>query len=219
MMRRVCRPMRAGMVVLLFALTIGLPVSYFCWCRGFSLVGGLAAPPEDGEGSVTLITEGSGGTVTVPAQGRVGRGAVPPEGGKDSAEIDGLLHEDPRSFYTIYYDAEAITLQHKGARVRLDNTRKEYLNRLVEASALDTGNQVSNVAFVKTRDTGSTTLGTLLHRYGRRHNLQVAHFPGYGSTIPIVEAAKMVSVFCVRVFRPTERSAIRMVITLYSMQY
>ncbi|CAN0426461.1 unnamed protein product, partial [Ectocarpus sp. 12 AP-2014] len=83
--------------------------------------------------------------------------------GKGSAEIDALLHEDPRSFYTIYYDAEAITLQHKGARVRLDNTRKEYLNRLVEASALVTGNQVSNVAFVKTRDTGSTTLGTLLH--------------------------------------------------------
>ncbi|CAM9433324.1 unnamed protein product [Ectocarpus sp. 8 AP-2014] len=227
MMRRVCRPMRAGMVVLLFAVAIGLPVLYFRWWRGFYLVGDLAAPPEDGEGSVALTAEGSGGrvhvpaegnrgkavvpararggdvgapsegsrgTVTVPAQGRVDRGAVPPEGGEGSAEIDALLHEDPRSFYTVYYDTEAITLQRKGASVRLDNARKEYLNRLVEASALDADNQVSNVAFIKTRDTGSTTLGTLPSSSVRQKTqppgIEVAHFPGYGLTVPIAEAAK-----------------------------
>lgn len=73
---------------------------------------------------------------------------------------------------------------------RLDAARRDYLNKLVEASALDRDNQVSNLAFFKTHKTGSTTLAILLHRYGVRHDLEVAHFPGYGSTIPIAQAAE-----------------------------
>ncbi|CAM9307103.1 unnamed protein product [Ectocarpus sp. 4 AP-2014] len=68
--------------------------------------------------------------------------------------------------------------------------QRDYLNGLVAASATNTDNQLSNLALFKTHKTGSTTLAILLHRYGRRHDLEVAHFPGFGSTIPIEEAAR-----------------------------
>ncbi|CAM9664893.1 unnamed protein product [Scytosiphon promiscuus] len=69
---------------------------------------------------------------------------------------------------------------------------RSYLNGLVAASAGDADNQRSNLAMFKTHKTGSTTLALLLHRYGKRHGLKVAHFPGYGSTIPIAVAAEKV---------------------------
>ncbi|CAB1102036.1 unnamed protein product [Ectocarpus sp. CCAP 1310/34] len=68
--------------------------------------------------------------------------------------------------------------------------QRDYLNGLVAASAENKDEQLSNLALFKTHKTGSTTLAILLHRYGRRHDLEVAHFPGFGSTIPIEEAAR-----------------------------
>eukprot|EP00752_Nemacystus_decipiens_P008220 g7350.t1 len=114
---------------------------------------------------------------------------VPSERCGLSPYIDTLLEEDPESFYNVTIDGEVVTLQHEEARIQLDNDRRDFLNLLVNDSALEKDDQVSNLAFFKTHKTGSTTLAILLHRYGRRHNLQVAHFPGYGSTIPIAEAA------------------------------
>ncbi|CAN0062198.1 unnamed protein product [Pylaiella littoralis] len=73
---------------------------------------------------------------------------------------------------------------------RMASKGRDYLNGLVAASALEAADQVSNLALFKTHKTASTTLATLLHRYGKRHNLEVAHFPGFGSTIPIATAAE-----------------------------
>eukprot|EP00752_Nemacystus_decipiens_P007990 g7138.t1 len=49
---------------------------------------------------------------------------------------------------------------------------RSYLNGLVQATAAGKGNQVSNVAFVKTHKTASTTLAAIMYRYAVRHDLK-----------------------------------------------
>ncbi|CAM9634401.1 unnamed protein product, partial [Ectocarpus sp. 8 AP-2014] len=68
------------------------------------------------------------------------------------------------------------------------NAMREYLNLLVDESVAATKNQTCNIAFVKTHKTASTTAATLLYRYGKRHDLNVAHFHGHQSSIELPEA-------------------------------
>eukprot|EP00904_Undaria_pinnatifida_P009917 jgi/Undpi1/6055/HiC_scaffold_20.g08540.m1 len=50
---------------------------------------------------------------------------------------------------------------------------RDYLNALVDASVSSGDQQLSNLAFVKTHKTGSTTLSSLFYRYGVRHDLKI----------------------------------------------
>ncbi|CAM9856161.1 unnamed protein product, partial [Ectocarpus sp. 13 AM-2016] len=68
------------------------------------------------------------------------------------------------------------------------NAMREYLNLLVDESVAATKNQTCNIAFVKTHKTASTTAATLLYRYGKRHDLSVAHFHDHQSSIELPEA-------------------------------
>ncbi|CAM9178607.1 unnamed protein product [Ectocarpus sp. 12 AP-2014] len=68
------------------------------------------------------------------------------------------------------------------------NAMREYLNLLVDESVAATKNQTCNIAFVKTHKTASTTAATLLYRYGKRHDLNVAHFHDHQSSIELPEA-------------------------------
>eukprot|EP00904_Undaria_pinnatifida_P000826 jgi/Undpi1/10744/HiC_scaffold_29.g13192.m1 len=64
-----------------------------------------------------------------------------------------------------------------------------YLNALVDASVSSGDNQLSNLAFLKTHKTGSTTLSSLFYRYGVRHGLKVARYdngkPLIGKPLPL----------------------------------
>lgn len=53
--------------------------------------------------------------------------------------------------------------------------------------------QTCNIAFVKTHKTASTTAATILYRYGKRHNLNVANFDGHQSSIELSEAVTQVN--------------------------
>ncbi|CAM9255566.1 unnamed protein product, partial [Laminaria digitata] len=53
-----------------------------------------------------------------------------------------------------------------------------------------TQKKTCNVAFVKTHKTASTTLATILFRYGKRHGLRVANFDGHQSSISLPEAVE-----------------------------
>lgn len=45
---------------------------------------------------------------------------------------------------------------------------------------------------MKTHKTASTTAATILYRYGKRHNLNVANFDGHQSSIELRDAVKQV---------------------------
>lgn len=45
---------------------------------------------------------------------------------------------------------------------------------------------------MKTHKTASTTAATILYRYGKRHNLNVANFDGHQSSIALPDAVKQV---------------------------
>ncbi|CAM9324747.1 unnamed protein product [Pylaiella littoralis] len=67
---------------------------------------------------------------------------------------------------------------------------RDYLNGLVAAAAADTDQQSSNIAFIKTHKTASTTMAFLLFRYARRHGAKLAHFDGHNTAIPLNEAVQ-----------------------------
>ncbi|CAM9489564.1 unnamed protein product [Scytosiphon promiscuus] len=64
---------------------------------------------------------------------------------------------------------------------------KDHLNSLVAETAA-AEYQLSNIAFIKTHKTASTTLAYILFRYARRHHVKLAHFDGHNSAIPLEEA-------------------------------
>lgn len=52
--------------------------------------------------------------------------------------------------------------------------------------------QLSNIAFIKTHKTASTTLASILYRYGKRHDLNIAKFDQGGTYIDLDVAANQV---------------------------
>ncbi|CAM9696265.1 unnamed protein product [Choristocarpus tenellus] len=73
--------------------------------------------------------------------------------------------------------------------------QRQRLNQLVEASVNRTEFQRSNVAFVKTHKTASTTLTAVLYRYGMRHGKRVARFDVDGTAATLEFSA--LQVLCV----------------------
>ncbi|CAM9489149.1 unnamed protein product, partial [Scytosiphon promiscuus] len=71
-------------------------------------------------------------------------------------------------------DADGATLQMAGGRE--SDSDRDYLQGLVEATALAKHDQVANIAFLKTHKTASTTLAAILYRYSARHDLKLARF-------------------------------------------
>ncbi|CAM9325575.1 unnamed protein product [Ectocarpus sp. 12 AP-2014] len=69
-------------------------------------------------------------------------------------------------------------------------SRRGYLNKLLEATALDSDNQVANVAFVKTHKTASTTVAAIMYRYAARHQLKLSYFGGSSSVTMLSSAAR-----------------------------
>ncbi|CAN0279973.1 unnamed protein product, partial [Phaeothamnion confervicola] len=59
------------------------------------------------------------------------------------------------------------------------------LNALVDASVARTEQQRCNVAFIKTHKTASTTLASILYRYGARHDKAIAQFSRRGTTVDL----------------------------------
>ncbi|CAM9555852.1 unnamed protein product, partial [Laminaria digitata] len=53
--------------------------------------------------------------------------------------------------------------------------------------------QLSNIAFIKTHKTASTTLASILYRYGMRHGSKIAKFDQGGTYIDLDVAAKQVT--------------------------
>ena len=54
------------------------------------------------------------------------------------------------------------------------------------------GTQLSNIAFIKTHKTASTTLASILYRYGMRHGSKMAKFNKGGTYVDLDVAAKQV---------------------------
>lgn len=69
---------------------------------------------------------------------------------------------------------------------------KEKLNDLVAKSVARTEGRKNNVVFVKTHKTGSTTLASVVYRYGLRHGLRVARFDVEGTAVTLDHAAEQV---------------------------
>ena len=74
-----------------------------------------------------------------------------------------------------------------------EQTKRE-LNDLVAQSVARVEGRRSNVAFVKTHKTGSTTLASVIYRYGLRHGLKVARFDVEGTAVTLEHAAEKVCV-------------------------
>lgn len=53
--------------------------------------------------------------------------------------------------------------------------------------------QLSNIAFIKTHKTASTTLASILYRYGMRHDSNIAKFDQGGTFVDLDVASKQVS--------------------------
>lgn len=66
------------------------------------------------------------------------------------------------------------------------------LNDLVAKSVARTEGRQNNVVFVKTHKTGSTTLASVVYRYGLRHGLRVARFDVEGTAVTLNHAAEQV---------------------------
>ncbi|CAM9406123.1 unnamed protein product, partial [Ectocarpus sp. 12 AP-2014] len=99
-------------------------------------------------------------------------------------QLDGRAAEDPGGGHP--------SVEGKTSKTACDigsNSRRGYLNKLVEATALDNGNQVANVAFVKTHKTASTTLASIMYRYAARHHLKLSYFGGSSSVTNLTSAA------------------------------
>ncbi|CAM9372174.1 unnamed protein product [Ascophyllum nodosum] len=71
----------------------------------------------------------------------------------------------------------------------MEQTKRE-LNDLVAQSVARVEGRRSNVAFVKTHKTGSTTLASVIYRYGLRHGLKVARFDVEGTAVTLEHAAE-----------------------------
>ncbi|CAM9464061.1 unnamed protein product [Phaeothamnion confervicola] len=80
----------------------------------------------------------------------------------------------------------------KPHRPELIGARTE-LNALVDASVARTAQQRCNVAFIKTHKTASTTMTSILYRYGARHNKTIARFDVKGTSCTLEKAAEDVS--------------------------
>eukprot|EP00903_Cladosiphon_okamuranus_P020271 g18603.t1 len=70
---------------------------------------------------------------------------------------------------------------------------RDYLNGLVEESASRKSEQLSNIAFIKTHKTASTTLASILYRYGMRHNSAIAKFREGGTYVDLDSATKQIA--------------------------
>ncbi|CAM9149828.1 unnamed protein product [Ectocarpus sp. 4 AP-2014] len=99
---------------------------------------------------------------------------------------DDLFHTRKLPELTIYVKGH----RGEGKTVGGEPTNRSYLNDLVANSAAQTEGQLSNIAFIKTHKTASTTFAFLLYRYARRHNVKLAHFDGHNSAIPLREAVQ-----------------------------
>lgn len=55
--------------------------------------------------------------------------------------------------------------------------------------------QLSNVAFIKTHKTASTTLASILYRYGMRHDSAIAKFEEGGTYVDLDSATKQVLLY------------------------
>ncbi|CAM9693860.1 unnamed protein product, partial [Sphacelaria rigidula] len=64
------------------------------------------------------------------------------------------------------------------------------LNELVQASIARTDEQACNVAFVKTHKTASTTVTSMLYRYGIRHGRRVARFDVEGTAVTLEKSVQ-----------------------------
>lgn len=53
-------------------------------------------------------------------------------------------------------------------------------------------NQLSNIAFIKTHKTASTTLASILYRYGKRHDSNISRFRERGTVVDLDSAAAQV---------------------------
>ncbi|CAN0161576.1 unnamed protein product [Ectocarpus fasciculatus] len=70
---------------------------------------------------------------------------------------------------------------------------RDYLNGLVYDSASKKTEQLSNIAFIKTHKTASTTLASILYRYGMRHDSNIAKFDQGGTFVDLDVASKQVA--------------------------
>lgn len=52
--------------------------------------------------------------------------------------------------------------------------------------------QLSNIAFIKTHKTASTTLASILYRYGKRHDSNISKFKEGGTVVDLASAASQV---------------------------
>ncbi|CAN0564455.1 unnamed protein product, partial [Ectocarpus sp. 12 AP-2014] len=70
---------------------------------------------------------------------------------------------------------------------------RDYLNGLVYDSASKKTEQLANIAFIKTHKTASTTLASILYRYGMRHDSNIAKFEQGGTYVDLDVASKQVA--------------------------
>ncbi|CAM9665132.1 unnamed protein product [Ascophyllum nodosum] len=70
---------------------------------------------------------------------------------------------------------------------------RDYLNGLIDESVSRTPYQLSNIAFIKTHKTASTTLASILYRYGMRHGSNIAQFYRGGTFVDLDTAVKQVA--------------------------
>lgn len=78
-------------------------------------------------------------------------------------------------------------------------SEQRVLNELVEASIAKKEEQKCNVAFIKTHKTASTTLTSVLYRYGLRHGRRVARFDVEGTAVTLENSVNLVSLLGVAV--------------------
>lgn len=53
--------------------------------------------------------------------------------------------------------------------------------------------QLTNIAFIKTHKTASTTLASILYRYGKRHGSNISKFKDPGTVVDLDSAAQQVA--------------------------
>lgn len=74
--------------------------------------------------------------------------------------------------------------------------------------------QLSNIAFIKTHKTASTTLASILYRYGMRHDSNIANFEQGSTFIDLEAASKLVRVVVVLIVVVVDGGGCRVVVVV-----